>query len=501
MIAGGAGAGRAGRPRGLRPIADGSAALRGVASASCPRRSSPAPPAASAARWPRASPSAAGGWCSTPAAPRRSRTRGRELAPRTDVVAIPGDVADAAHRGALVEACGGALDALVNNASSLGPSPLPALAELPLDALADVLRVNAIAPLGLIQRALPLLAPRARGSSTSRSDAAVEAYPGWGGYGAAKAALEQLSRVLAAEHPDLRVYAFDPGDMRTQMHQDAYPGEDISDRPPPEESVPALLRLLEERRAERAIPPRSCVIEAAARSRRATLEAHAPPAARDAVRLLVAGLPPGGRPPRALRRAAGRAAPGDVLVVNTSATLPAALPARREDGSVLRAALLHPAARRARPLGGRAAARRPAPCTTGARGGAALPAGATARLLEPYRGSRLWVAELAIDGPLLPTWTPRRADPLRARPRRAGRSRPTRPSSPQSPEARRCRAPGGRSPRGRRPADRARRRRRAARPPHRRLVARARRGPYPERFHVPGATAARVRPRGAPAAG
>jgi NAD(P)-dependent dehydrogenase (short-subunit alcohol dehydrogenase family) len=167
------------------------------------------------------------------------------LAERTEVVAVPGDVADDAHRAALVEACRGELDALVNNAGILGPSPLPALAELPLPALADVLRVNAIAPLGLVQRALPLLRPGARIVNIT-SDAAVEPYEGWGGYGAGKAALEQLTRVLGQERPDLRVYAYDPGDMRTQMHQDAFPGEDISDRPLPEASVPGLLRLLED---------------------------------------------------------------------------------------------------------------------------------------------------------------------------------------------------------------------------------------------------------------
>ena len=168
-----------------------------------------------------------------------------ELAERTEVVALAGDVADAEHRAALVEACGGELDALVNNAGILGPSPLPAVADLRLDALADLFRINTVAPLGLVQLALPRLAPGGRIVNIT-SDAAVEAYEGWGGYGAAKAALEQLTRVLAAERPDLRVYAFDPGDMRTQMHQDAYPGEDISDRPEPAASVPALLRLLED---------------------------------------------------------------------------------------------------------------------------------------------------------------------------------------------------------------------------------------------------------------
>jgi NAD(P)-dependent dehydrogenase (short-subunit alcohol dehydrogenase family) len=161
-----------------------------------------------------------------------------------DVVAIAGDVADPSHRRALVDAAGGRIDLLVNNASALGPSPLPELAEYPLDALEEVYRVNAIAPLALAQLALPLM-PDGTPILNVTSDAAVEAYEGWGGYGSSKAALEQLTRVLAAEHPELRVYAVDPGDMRTQMQQDAFPGEDISDRPPPEESVPGLLALIE----------------------------------------------------------------------------------------------------------------------------------------------------------------------------------------------------------------------------------------------------------------
>jgi NAD(P)-dependent dehydrogenase (short-subunit alcohol dehydrogenase family) len=132
----------------------------------------------------------------------------------------------------------------VNNASALGPSPLPALADHALDAYEEVYRVNVLAPLGLVQLALPRMGPGARIVNVS-SDAAVEPYEGWGGYGSSKAALDQLTRVLAAERPDLRVYAVDPGDMRTRMHQDAFPGEDISDRPPPEESVPGLLALIE----------------------------------------------------------------------------------------------------------------------------------------------------------------------------------------------------------------------------------------------------------------
>jgi NAD(P)-dependent dehydrogenase (short-subunit alcohol dehydrogenase family) len=167
-----------------------------------------------------------------------------QLAHLTDVVAVAGDVADEWHRTALVDAAGGRLDALVNNASTLGPSPLPALAHYPLDALSRVLEVNALAPLRLVQLAVPLIPAGGRIVNVT-SDAAVEGYEGWGGYGASKAALEQLTRVLAAEHPGLRVHAYDPGDMRTRMHQEAFPGEDISDRPPPADSVPALLELLE----------------------------------------------------------------------------------------------------------------------------------------------------------------------------------------------------------------------------------------------------------------
>jgi NAD(P)-dependent dehydrogenase (short-subunit alcohol dehydrogenase family) len=159
------------------------------------------------------------------------------------VIALPGDVADARHRAELVAAAGSTIDLLVNNASVLGPSPQPVLAEYPLDTLRRVYEVNVLAPLALIQEALPHLATGAAIVNVT-SDAAVEAYAGWGGYGSSKAALEQLTAILAEEHPDLRVLAVDPGDMRTQMHQDAFPGEDISDRPPAEESVPGLLALV-----------------------------------------------------------------------------------------------------------------------------------------------------------------------------------------------------------------------------------------------------------------
>ncbi len=165
------------------------------------------------------------------------------------VTAIAGDVSDAEHRAALVRAVSdtGPLDLLVNNAGILGASPLPRLADYPLDELERVYRIGVFAPLALAQALLPSLVESKGILVNVSSDAAVEAYEGWGGYGSAKAALDQLSNVLAAEQPELSVYAFDPGDMRTQMHQAAYPGEDISDRPEPREVVPAFLRLLDTR--------------------------------------------------------------------------------------------------------------------------------------------------------------------------------------------------------------------------------------------------------------
>ena len=168
-----------------------------------------------------------------------------ELARQTDVIAIPGDVTDAAHRRALADAAAsaGGLDALVNNASILGPSPQPRLLDYPLDVLRAVYEANTIAPLALLQAVAPHLKPGARILNIT-SDAGVEPYEGWGGYGSSKAALEQMSHILAAELPDQHVYWVDPGDMRTALHQEAFPGEDISDRPLPEVSVPGLLALL-----------------------------------------------------------------------------------------------------------------------------------------------------------------------------------------------------------------------------------------------------------------
>jgi NAD(P)-dependent dehydrogenase (short-subunit alcohol dehydrogenase family) len=167
----------------------------------------------------------------------------RELAEIGDVRALAGDVSDAGHRSALVDAAGDRIDLLVNNASILGPSPQPQLDAYPLTELEAVLRVNVLAPLALIQLALPRMRDGMIVNVTS--DAAVQPYAGWGGYGSSKAALEQLTAILGAEHPELRVYAVDPGDMRTRMHQEAFPGEDISDRPLPEQSVPGLLSLIE----------------------------------------------------------------------------------------------------------------------------------------------------------------------------------------------------------------------------------------------------------------
>lgn len=169
-----------------------------------------------------------------------------ELAGRTQVVAVPGDVADEAHRRALADVVRGmgGLDVLVHNASALGPSPQPRLAEYPLDAFERVFSVNVTAPLRLTQLVLPWLRPGARVLAVT-SDAAVEAYEGWGGYGSSKAALEALFAVLAAEQPGLRVYRVDPGDMNTRMQQEAFPGEDVSDRPPPEDSVPGLRALID----------------------------------------------------------------------------------------------------------------------------------------------------------------------------------------------------------------------------------------------------------------
>ncbi|HEV3449700.1 MAG TPA: SDR family oxidoreductase [Acidimicrobiia bacterium] len=170
----------------------------------------------------------------------------RRLAAHTPVIGVPGDVTDAEHRRALADAAArlGPVRLLVNNASTLGASPLPTLRDLDADTLRRVLDVNVVAPVALVQALGGQLTDDATVVNVT-SDAAVEAYEGWGGYGASKAALEHASRILAAERPDLRVLVVDPGDMRTEMHQDAFPGEDISDRPEPAASIPGLLALID----------------------------------------------------------------------------------------------------------------------------------------------------------------------------------------------------------------------------------------------------------------
>jgi len=168
-----------------------------------------------------------------------------EALPRAFTIA--GDITDPWHRAALAEAAGGVLDLLVNNAGTLGAAPLPALADYPPDELRAAFEANVIAPLALTQLLLPALRTAGGAVLNITSDAAVEPYPGWGGYGATKAALEQASAVLAAEEPAIRVWRADPGDLRTDMHQAAFPGADISDRPLPETAAPGFMKLIGER--------------------------------------------------------------------------------------------------------------------------------------------------------------------------------------------------------------------------------------------------------------
>jgi NAD(P)-dependent dehydrogenase (short-subunit alcohol dehydrogenase family) len=170
----------------------------------------------------------------------------RAAAPGSDVTALAGDVTDPAHRAVLCAAAG-EIDLLVNNAGTLGAAPLPALADYPLEELRAAFEANVIAPVALTQLFLPALRERGGAVLNVTSDAAVEPYAGWGGYGAAKAAIEQASNVLAAEESAIRVWWVDPGDLRTDMHQAAFPGEDISDRPLPESVAPVLVRLVTER--------------------------------------------------------------------------------------------------------------------------------------------------------------------------------------------------------------------------------------------------------------
>lgn len=170
-----------------------------------------------------------------------------EQAGASSVIAIAGDITDPDHVARLVAATSGrSFRLLVNNASMLGPSPQPRLIDYPIATLESVIAVNLAAPLRLVQAVLPELRQNQGTIVNVTSDAGVEPYEGWGGYGSSKAALEQMSKVLAVEEPEVRVYWFDPGDMRTRMHQEAFPGEDISDRPLPETRAPALRALIED---------------------------------------------------------------------------------------------------------------------------------------------------------------------------------------------------------------------------------------------------------------
>jgi NAD(P)-dependent dehydrogenase (short-subunit alcohol dehydrogenase family) len=191
---------------------------------------------------------AARGWALVVDARRAERLEAAvaRLSPLTEVVGLTGDVNDPEHRGALARAAAelGRVGLVVNNASTLGASPLPSLATIAPDVLRATFDTNVVAPIALLQALDDVLTDDATVVNIT-SDAAVETYEGWGGYGASKAALEHASRVLAVERPGRRVLIVDPGDMRTEMHQDAFPGEDISDRPEPAASVPGLLALIE----------------------------------------------------------------------------------------------------------------------------------------------------------------------------------------------------------------------------------------------------------------
>ena len=417
------------------------------------------------------------------------------------------------HRAALVESAGqfGSLDLLVNNASTLGPSPLPRLEDYPLAALRHVYEVNVIAPLALIQEALPLLR-RSHGTVVSlSSDAAVEGYEGWGGYGSSKAALDQLQHVLAAEEPRLRIYQFDPGDMRTAMHQAAFPGEDISDRPEPE-SVVAPFRACCSSRMPRAAatgprtgwdshdhpatPPERYTYELPD-----VLEASEPPEARgltrDAVRMLVSYRATGSLVPSSFIFLPSFLEPGDLLVINTSGTLPAAVDAVADDGTAL---VIHLSTQLDEgQVGGRTTSDRRSHHRAVDRTAPATPAPAgRGRIADAGRALRS--TGTTVGGHASTSGSARSAGSPHTVGRSAtatstvpGPSRCTRTSTPPNPAAPRCRAPVDRSRRRRSPAWW---RRESASLPlvlHTGVASlEADELPYPERMHVPESTAERV---------
>ena len=427
-----------------------------------------------------------------------------ELAELTEVVAIAGDVADTEHRAGArrgrrrrASTCSSTTPACSARARSRR-SPTTRWTSS-----STCYRVNVVAPLALVQLALPRLRPGA-GVVNVTSDAAVEPYEGWGGYGSSKAALEQLTRDPRA--PSIRscaIYAVDPGDMRTQMHQDAFPGEDISDRPPPEASVPGAARadrgrrcpsgryrreIAAGRRHERGARASSCPQRAARRTSRPRRAA-----ARDEVRLLVAARATAASRTRASPTCPTLLEPGDLLVVNTSATLPAALAARRRDGGGCTSRrLCRPRPRRRRRALGRRAARRRRRRTARGRAGERLrcPAGGEARAARAVRWagsgcgsprlrcpSRCSRTSPATAQPIRYGYVPERVaagrlpDRLRARARAAPRCRaPGRPFTARARHALVARGVRGR-------ADRA---------AHRRLLARARRGALPRALRGAG---------------
>ena len=390
----------------------------------------------------------------------------RELAAHTDVTALVGDVADERHRRALVTAAGDRIDALVNNASILGPSPQPALDAYPLDVLEDVLKVNALAPLRLIQLALPAMPDGARIVNVT-SDAAVEAYEGWGGYGSSKAALEQLTQVLARRAPEARRLRLRSGRHEHRAAPGGVPGRGHL-RSPAARGQRARAAVAARRRpAQRALPRRRHqgrhLSAQPAFELPERLEAHAPPEARglarDDVRMLVARGD--GRLVHArARELADFLRPGDLVVINTSATLPAALAARRTDGTALELRL-------STPLPGAAEDRWVVELRAGAepfRGGRAgdvldLAGGGRATLEAPYlTGARLWAARLELPEPLL-AYLARHGAPIRyryvpdAHPLSAYETAyATEPGSAEMPSAGRPVTPARRSPRWRRAA-------------------------------------------------
>ncbi len=364
----------------------------------------------------------------------------RRTAAQIGAIPVGGDVTAPGHRRELIDAARrtGRLDVLVNNASALGPTPLPALRAYDLGDLRLVFETNVVAPLALVQLALPLLAEYEGAVVNVTSDAAVEAYEGWGGYGMSKAALEQLSNVLMVEEAVTRVWWFDPGDMRTDMHQRAFPGQDISDRPGPGTVAPLLRRLIEQRppsgrvRASDLLQAPGAVSDRLSFTLPAKLRAAQPPEARglgrDGVRMMVAHRSDGRLVDSTFGFFPSFLTPEDLVVINTSATLPAAVTGT--DMVTGTEVVVHLSTWLGVAGGGSeiwaVEPRRPVgPTTKRWAGGPGVPAGSPPRLLRldaegavlellaPYRESpRLWRARITVKGPVL-TWLSEHGRPVR----------------------------------------------------------------------------------------